>query len=188
MRTIKTGGGQMETRHFVNTGLRMYRSLYELMRDQKQYAKIRAELNLPKVVLQDNGTIVIKTYGIESWCGTITRNYYFVFDQYGRLIPNFASDEVAVDPTNVILCLVFDPPYNVDNVNVEFCAKMDSIYIQPLTRDGSDQYKLRDTASFYPGRGIPSEFELAEMVREKLQLSESHEFQDLKSLKRSRYY
>lgn len=188
MRTIKTGGGQMETRHFVNTGLRMYRSLYDLMKDQTQYKKIRAELNLPIVLLQDNGTVVIKTYNIESWCGTITRNYFFVFDQFGRLVPNFNATEVAVAPTDVILCLVFDPPYNVDNVNIEYCAKMDSLYIQPLTRSGTDQYKLRDTANFYPGRGIPSEYELAEMVRERLQLSESHEFQDLKELKGSRFY
>ena len=189
MRTIKDGG-QIETKHFLAGTINSYRSLYDLMKDEREYKKVRSELNLPFVRIDESNDIVyVKTFRLESWSGTVTRNYYFVFDQRGRLVPNFLEDEVPVGKNYSILCLVYDPPYNMDNVNIEFCSKLDKLYIEPLSRDRrTPLYKLRDSADFYPGRGIPSTFELSEMIKNKVQLSDSHEFDTLHDLRRSTFY
>lgn len=188
MRSIKDGG-QIETKHFMAGTINQYRSLHDLMKNEREYKKIRSELNLPYVRVDNNGIVWVKTFSLESWTGTVTRNFYFVFDMHGRLVPNWNSDEVAVDKNHSIVCLVYDPPFNMDNVNVEFCAKLDKLYIEPLSRDRrTPLYKLRDSATFYPGRGIPSTFELSDMIKDKLQLSESHEYDTLHDLRRSSFY
>ena len=188
MRTIKEGG-QIETKHFISSRLQQYRSLHDLMKDEREYKKIRAELILPTIRIADNGVVLVRTFKLESWSGTITRNFYFVFDAYNRLVPNFKDPEVPVDRTCSILCMVYDPPYNMDNANVEFCVNLNSLYIEPLSRDrNTPAYKLRDTTVFSPGRGIPSVYELSDMIKDHIQLSESHEFDTLRDLRRSKTY